>query len=120
MSVPNQCADDGALRRREGATASGSTVPSHGANTATTIMTTRIAPPTIAIGCRRNASRKRRHVGETDLMAEVPGSARTVATSVADARIEERVRKVHRQIHEHVDRRKQQRNALDDRIVAAK
>src|SRR6185312_12019833 len=82
MSVPNQFADDGGFNRRIGDTASGSTVPSHGANTATTIITTRMMPPTIAIGCRRNASRKRRHVGDTDL-APVAGAGITAAISRA-------------------------------------
>src|SRR6185437_8818977 len=75
-----QCADEGALRRMTGDTASGSIVQSHGAKVATTIIRMRMAPPTIAIGWRRNASRNRRHVGDTDFAALVAGAERTVAT----------------------------------------
>src|SRR5579864_7650361 len=86
MSVPNQYAADGGRRRLIGETASGSIVASHGARSATRIMPARIAPPTSAIGWRRNASRKRRQVGDTDLPAAIGEAGRAVATSVGKGR----------------------------------
>src|SRR6185437_5925053 len=114
MSVPNQYAADGGRRRLIGETASGSIVASHGARSATTIMPARIAPPTSAIGWRRNASRKRRHVGDTDLPATIGAAGSVVAISISDARIEQRIRQIDGEIDEHVDRGKDQRHALDD------
>src|SRR6476646_2434282 len=67
MSVPNQYISEGARRRLIGDTASGSTVPSHGASSAAATMASRMTPPTIAVGWRRKASRNRFQVGETDL-----------------------------------------------------
>src|SRR5690348_8792331 len=120
MSVPNQYAADGGRSRFAGDTASGSTVPSHGASSAIATIATRITPPTIAIGWRRNASRKRRHVGDTERATPSDAAGSAVAmSSIANARVEQRVGQVDRQVHEHVYRREDQRDALDDRVVAA-
>src|SRR5262245_4209551 len=102
MSVPNQNSAEGSLRRLMGATACGSTVPSHGASTATRIIAASTTPPAMAVGCRRNASLKRCQVGETD--ARAPGTAIAVM-SVADARIEQHVAQVDGEIDQHVRRR---------------
>src|SRR3989442_276649 len=81
-------------------------------------MTMSMTPPTSAVGWRLNASRKRRHVGDTDLVAT--GAARAVVLiSITYPRIEQHVRKIDRQIDQHVDRGKNQDHALDDGIVAA-
>jgi len=53
MSVPNQYAADGHFRRRTGASACGSAVPSQGAKIAITIMISSNAPPTTIVGWRR-------------------------------------------------------------------
>src|SRR5260221_12988332 len=115
MSEPNQKSAEGCLRRFTGATAWGSTVPSHGASTAMRIMASSTRPPAIAVGWRRSASRKLRQVGETAFGT----SSATAAMSVADARIEEHVAQVHREVDEHVGRGKHEHHALDERVVAA-
>ena len=53
----------------------------------------RMTPPTSAVGCRRNASRKRCHVGdmERDLPAIGGGTAVVELMSVAYPRIEQHV-----------------------------
>src|SRR5689334_16868666 len=105
MSEPNQYSAEGCFSLFSGATACGSTVPSQGAASAIPTMRRRITPPAIAVGWRRNASRKRRQVGEA-------------ATSVADARIEQRIAEIHEQVDDHVGAREDEHHALDDRIVA--
>src|SRR5258706_3972258 len=102
MSLPNQNSADGGFKRRIGDTASGSTVPSHGAKTAIAIISSSTMPPTIAVGLRRNASRRNCQVDETGF-----GAASTLIadTSVPDPRVEEPVREIDRQIDQHVDRR---------------
>src|SRR5438093_9162854 len=118
MSVPNQKSADGGFSRLAGETACGSMVPSHGARNAMATMTTSMTPPMSAVGWRLNASRKRRHVGDTDLVAT--GAASTVVLiSVTYPRVEQHVRKVDQQIDQHVDRGKNQDHALNDGIVAA-
>src|SRR5437016_9858522 len=118
MSVPNQKSADGGFKRLAGETPGGSIVPSQGARNATATMTMSMTPPMSAVGWRRNASRKRRHVGDTDLVAT--GAASTVVLiSVTYPRIEQHVRKIDRQIDQHVDRGKNEDHALDDGIVAA-
>src|SRR6266516_7063959 len=106
MSVPNQKAADGALRRLIGETACGSIVPSHGAKIAMPIMPMRMAPPMSAVGWRLNASRKRRHVGDTDF-GPASGAAVivVVSMSITDARVEEHVRQIDQEVDQHVDRR---------------
>src|SRR5207249_8456950 len=116
MSVPNQKSADGGLRRLTGETACGSMVPSHGARIAMATMTMRMTPPMSAVGWRLNASRKRRHVGDTDLVATGAASA-VVLMSITYPRIEQHVRKIDGQIDQHVDRGKNQDHALDDGIV---
>src|SRR5262245_33110498 len=106
MSEPNQNSPDGCLSRLIGATAWGSTVPSPGASSAIAIIASRITPPAIAVGWRRNASRNRCQVGDA-------------AMSVADARIEQHVAQIHGEVDQHVGAGKDQHHALDDRIVAA-
>src|ERR1051326_10820 len=81
MSVPNQKAADGALSRLIGDTACGSIVPSQGAAGAMPIIATRSAPPMSAVGWRLNASRKRRHVGDTDLAGAIGAAAIVEAIS---------------------------------------
>src|SRR5438552_9570063 len=115
MSEPNQKSAEGCLRRLTGATACGSTVPSHGASTAMRIMASSTRPPAIAVGWRRSASRKLRHVGETGFGT----SSATAAMSITDAWIEEHVAQVYREVDQHVGRGKHQHDALDDRVVAA-
>src|SRR5829696_1746050 len=105
MSLPNQYSADGGLMRRTGATACGSMVPSHGAKIATNIMSNSTTPPTIAVGCRRNDARKRRHVGDSDFGS---ASIATVFMSVPNPRVEEHIAQVHGQVHEHVRAREQQ------------
>src|SRR5688500_5804539 len=115
MSLPNQNSADGCRSRLTGSTACGSTVPSHGAKIATRTIANRTTPPTIAVGWRRNASRNRCHVGDTDL----PAGMATALISVADARIEQHIADIHEQIDHYVRRREHQDHALVDRIVAA-
>src|ERR1700687_1363381 len=98
MSLPNQNSSDGGLCRLNGATACGSTVPSHGANTAINIMIVSTTAPAIAVGGRRSASLRRRHVGEAERAA---GSA-SAAISVAYPRIEQHIAQVHREIDQYV------------------
>src|SRR5947209_6691224 len=74
-SVPNQYISDDGRRRLIGETACGSTVPSHGASAAAAIISSRIPAPTIAVGCRRKASRNRFQVGETDFGTAIAGTA---------------------------------------------
>src|SRR5262245_55128774 len=115
MSVPNQNSPEGCLRRLTGATACGSTVPSHGASAATRIMAASTTPPTMAVGWRHSASLKRPRTGDPD-----DGAARAaVAMSVSDARVEEHVREIDREVDEDVGPREDQDDALDDRVVAA-
>jgi len=59
----------------------GSTVASNGASRAITIMMARMTPPTIAIGCLRNASRKRCQVGETDFVGMAGAVSVVVCTN---------------------------------------
>src|SRR3954464_8517415 len=99
MSVPNQCSLEGCLRRWTGESACGSAVASHGARIAMTTMATSTNAPTMAVGCRRNASRKRRQVGELDRGAAITG----VFMSVTDPRVKQTVRQINRQIDEHID-----------------
>src|SRR5437763_8449779 len=121
MSVPSQNSRDGGLKRLIGITACGSIVPSHGARIAMVTITTRMAPPISAVGWRRNASRKRRHVGDTDLTGASGGAASVVVSiSIAYARIEHHVGQIDEQIDQHIHRRKNQDDTLNDRIVAAK
>src|SRR5258706_7682661 len=98
MSVPNQCSLEGGLRRSIGESACGSTVPSHGASNAINTITASTSPPTIAVGCRRNASQNHCQVGDADLGAVIT----VVAISVVDARVEKSVRKVDQQVDQHV------------------
>src|SRR5438046_4811951 len=118
MSVPNQKSADGGFRRLAGETACGSIVPSRGARNATATITIRMTPPMSAVGWRLNASRNRRHVGDTDLVATGAASA-VVLMSITYPRIEQHVRKIDRKIDQHVDRGKNQDHALNDGIVAA-
>src|SRR6516165_12209898 len=109
MSVPNQYCADGGRSRLIGATACGSIVPSHGARIARTIMPMRMAPPIRAVGCRRNASRKRRHVGDTDWAGAIVDAASVVmsiARSIPNARVEQHVREVDQKVDQHVHRGK--------------
>src|SRR5688572_536404 len=114
MSEPNQKSAEGCFRRFTGATACGSTVPSHGARIATRIMASSTSPPMIAVGWRRSASRKLRQVGETGFGM----SSAAADMLVADARVEEHVAQVHREIDQHVCGGEDQHHALDDRVVA--
>src|SRR5512137_3167387 len=116
MSVPNQFSALIGRRRRIGDSACGSTVPSHAAKIATSIISSSTIAPAMAVGCRRSASLKRWTVGETDFGAAMAWA--TAAMLVADPRIEQRVAEVDQQVDQHVDRREQQRHALDDRVVA--
>src|SRR5512145_1236826 len=116
MSVPNQYCSLIGRSRRIGDSACGSMVPSHGAASATSTISSNTTAPARAVGCRRNASLKRRTVGEADFGA-APAWA-TAAMSVADARVEQRVAEVDHEVDDDVDRGEQQRHALDDRIVA--
>src|SRR6185436_10110233 len=105
MSEPNQNSSEGCLSRLIGATACGSTVPSHGASSAIAIIASRITPPAIAVGCLRKASLKPRQVGDATM-------------SITDAWIEQHVANIHREVDEHVGARKDQHHALDDRVIA--
>src|SRR5690349_17222284 len=119
MSVPNQKSADGGFSRLIGDTACGSTVPSHGASSAMAIMNSSTAPPTIAVGCRRNAVRTNATV-ETAGLAEVSraiADMRGKGRSVPNPRVDHHVREIDREIDEHVDGGEQQDDALDDRIV---
>src|SRR5436190_17171914 len=106
MSEPNQNSLEGCLSRWIGATACGSTVPSHGASSASAIMARRMTPPAIAVGCRRKASLNLSQVGDA-------------AMSIADARIQQHVAEIHGEVDEHVGAREDEHHALDDRVVAA-
>src|ERR1700686_2541128 len=120
MSVPNQKSADGGLRRLTGATACGSIVPSHGAKIAMATMPIRMTPPMSAVGWRLKASRKRRQVGDTDLGEAIDAAMKVVALiSIANARIEKNVRQVDQEIDQHIDRGKNENQALNDGIVAA-
>src|SRR6185295_12916394 len=110
MSVPNQNSADGCRRRSTGATACGSTVPSQGASTAIRTMVSSTIPPAIAVGWRRNASLKRARVGD----CECGPAMALVAMSVADARIEEHIGEIDREVDQHVDAGKDQDHPLDD------
>src|SRR5688572_4204204 len=92
MSEPNQNSSEGCFSRLIGATAWGSTVPSHGASSAIAIITSRITPPAIAVGCLRKASLNPRQVGDATM-------------SVTDAGIEQHVAEIHREVDEHVGAR---------------
>src|SRR5438876_953174 len=118
MSVPSQKSAEGGFSRLAGETACGSIVPIHGARIAMANMTMRMTPPMSAVGWRLNASRNRRHVGDTDLVATGAAGA-VVLMSITYPRIEQHVREIDRQIDQHVDRGKNQDHALDDGIVAA-
>src|SRR5688572_30154154 len=100
MSVPNQNSAEGCLSRRIGDSASGSTVPSHGAKIATRTMRISTTAPTIAVGWRRNASLKRRHVGDTDRGATIATVASLI--SIAHARVEKHIAQIDHQIDQHV------------------
>src|SRR6202030_4289635 len=71
--------------------------------------------PTITVGWRRTASRSQRLCATTGAAM----SAGATAISVADARIEQSVADVDREIDQHIGGREQQDDALDDRVVAA-
>src|SRR6185295_13640978 len=116
MSVPNQNSAEGCFNRCTGATAWGSTVPSQGASAATSSIAASTTPPTIAVGWRRNASRKRRQVSGDPAWASGRAS---VATSVADARVEEHVGEVDREVDQHVEPGEDEDHSLDDGVVAA-
>src|SRR5512135_378459 len=116
MSVPNQYSSPGGRRRRIGDSACGSIVPRYPAKTATSTISKSTTAPAMAVGCRRSASLKRWAVGETDFGAAARSTA--TATSVADPRIEQRVAEVDQQVDDDVHGGEQQRDALDDRIVA--
>src|SRR5947207_14761322 len=118
MSVPNQKSADGGFRRLAGETACGSMVPSNGARIAMATMTMSMTPPMSAVGWRLNASRKRRHVGDTDLVATGAASA-VVLISITYPRIAQHVRKIDRQIEQHVARGKNKDQPLKDGIVGA-
>src|SRR2546423_15075520 len=96
MWVPNQKSAEGGFRRLIGATACGPMVPSHGAKIAMATMQIRISPPMSAVGCRLNASRKRRQVGDTDLGAAIDGVTRAGARiSLTHARVADTARQVY-------------------------
>src|SRR5262245_23414682 len=114
MSVPNQNCCEGCFKRLTGATACGSTVPSQGASAAIRIIAASTIPPTMAVGWRLNASLKRPMAG--DCAGKMAISA--PAMSVADARIEEHVAQVHREVDQHVSSREDENDALNDRIIA--
>src|SRR5271170_7382928 len=119
MSVPNQNSLDGGLRRLMGASACGSTVPSHGAKTATPIMHRRMPPPMSAVGWRRNASRQRRQVGNVDLSGAAARASRVATSiSIANARIEEHVREIDQEVDHDVDGGKNQGDPLNDGVVS--
>src|SRR5262245_35973155 len=99
MSVPNQNSLEGCFNRCTGATACGSTVASQGASMAKSTIAASTTPPAIAVGWRRKASLKRRHMSD-DSVGE-PGRA-IAATSVPDARVEQHVGKIDREIDQHV------------------
>src|SRR5882762_223329 len=114
MSVPNQCSLEGGLRRWIGASACGSTLPSHGASNAVSTITASTIAPTMAVGWRRNASRNHCQVGDANFGAE----RTAVVISVADARVEQPVRKIDQQVDQHVHAGEQQDYALNDRVIA--
>src|SRR5471030_2874584 len=99
MSVPNHESAEGGFRRNDGSVACGSALASQGARNAIRIMRISTTPPAMAVGCRRRASLKRSQVGE----AEAGAGSAIVAMSVADARIEQHVRQVDREVDQHVD-----------------
>src|SRR5438046_7423211 len=99
MSVPNQNSAEGGFRRLAGETACGSIVPSHGARNAMATMTMSMTPPMSAVGWRLNASRKRRHVGDTERVEPTGGRLSVVELmSITYPRIEQHVRKIDRKI----------------------
>src|SRR5881394_2679428 len=117
MSVPNQNSAEGGFKRLAGETACGSIVPSQGARNAMATMTMSMTPPMSAVGWRLNASRKRRHVGDTDLVATGAASA-VVLISITYPRIEQHVRKIDRKFDQPEAREKNKDPPLNDGIVA--
>src|SRR5258708_10969438 len=113
MSVPNQCSPEGGFRRWIGASVCGSTVPSHGASDAVSTITASTIAPAMAVGWRRNASRNRCQVGDADF-----GTGKTaLVMSVANARVEQPVRKIDQQVDQYVHAREQQDHALYYRVI---
>src|SRR5262245_2153563 len=107
LSVPNQCPALGPCRRSIGAKARGSPAMS-GAAIAIAAMTRRSPPPTTMVGLRRMKTRKPPGLrgGATS-----PACA-TSAMSVANPRIEQRVREINDEVDQHVDGREQNYDAL--------
>src|SRR5262249_26070486 len=136
-SVPNQCAAPGAVNRAETSMRSGSPAITGASAPITVVSVSSTRPMTVA---RRRTSRKsqsaRRRPGSagrgsarTRVLTEA-GAARPARTAgglpraVADSlvphpRIEDHVREVDGQIHEHVDDCDTDDDTLDDRVVAA-
>src|SRR5262245_34837359 len=96
MSLPNQKACDGGRKRRVGASACGSTVPSHGASRAASTMAARSAPPSTATRWRRT-NRKSANFREGASTSEVAMEAMLLFL-VPDARVQERIGQINDEI----------------------
>src|SRR5215510_11355647 len=120
MSVPNQCSTDGGRNRAMGLSSWGSTVPPYGAATAISTMSTKSNPPPARVGlrCTKRRSRRWRLVAWQRFGRCCDHGVWPCAALVADTRVEERVCHIHQQIHQYIDTRKDQDNALNDRIIA--
>src|SRR5207249_3035641 len=134
-SVPNQCRAPGAVSRAETSMRGGSRAMT-GASAPTSVVTPSSTRPTTVA---RRRTRRDSHNGPRRAVSAGRGSARTligpgsarpaqtaggppearVASLVPNPWIEDDVRQVHGQVHQHVDARDAQHHALDDGIVAA-
>src|SRR5215831_16329564 len=128
-SVPNGCAQLGALRIWLQSVLTGLTMPIHGAPIASAVKSSTTPAPTSA-GGRRRARRQPRRMALLDgpaagamrlsAMAAVPvvPSALTGRSTNANAGVQERVGGVHEEIDQDVRARRDEDDALDQRVVA--
>src|SRR5882724_10134430 len=117
-SVPNQCAAPGAVSRAETSMRRGSPAMT-GASVPTSVVTPSSTRPTTVA---RRRTRRDSHNGPRRALSAGRGSARTLTgpgSLVSDPRIEDDVRQVDGEVHQHVNARDTQHHALDDGVVAA-
>src|SRR6185312_8557203 len=119
-SVPNQCKADGALRTLVQLCATGSYGVTRGAKIASRMNSTITARPNTA-PLRRNSRRVRRRHGVSIVAALASGMRSMVASAMRSAAqpwIDQDVGDIGEQIERDVDRRRDQHDALHDRVVA--
>src|SRR5690349_13130569 len=114
-SVPNQCADDGALRIALQLVASGSCGESQGAKIATTRKNTITASAITAM--RRRSKRRNARAPGLDSRTGTASMASVAMPSAAQARIHEVVRDVREQIEGDVCGGREQHHALHHGVI---